>query len=120
MGFAVIQLVVTFYSEDKYSWLQPVSVLFAVFFACLISSACDYSKLVQQRSIVTEIQKETCHIIRGASGVSRDTLVSEVVVGDLIELSAGDRVPADCILIEEMDMFCDQASYFEDDRKAAK
>lgn len=120
MGFACVQLVISFYSSDKYTWLQPISVLFAVFFACLISSACDYSKLLQQRSIVTEIQRETCSIIRGATGVSRDTLVSEVVVGDLLELSAGDRVPADCILIEEMDMFCDQSSYYEDDRKAAK
>lgn len=56
---------------------------------------------------MTEIQKETCSIIRGSTGVSRDTLVSEVVVGDLLELSAGDRVPADCILIDEMDMFVD-------------
>lgn len=67
---------------------------------------------------MTEIQKETCSIIRGSTGVSRDTLVSEVVVGDLLELSAGDRVPADCILIDEMDMFVDQSSYFEGDKKA--
>jgi P-type Ca2+ transporter type 2C len=37
-------------------------------------------------------------------------------VGDVIMLEAGDRVPADCLLIEEMDMHVDQRMYnLEDD-----
>lgn len=32
------------------------------------------------------------------------------MVGDVIRLQAGDRVPADCILIEEQDMFVDERS----------
>jgi magnesium-transporting ATPase (P-type) len=31
-------------------------------------------------------------------------MVRELVVGDIIEVNAGDRVPADCILIEEMNI----------------
>lgn len=35
---------------------------------------------------------------------------TELVVGDIIALEAGDRVPADCILVEEQDMFVDQSN----------
>jgi len=34
------------------------------------------------------------------------------VVGDIIRLNAGDRIPADCILIEEADMHVDERSIF--------
>jgi magnesium-transporting ATPase (P-type) len=30
------------------------------------------------------------------------------VVGDVIEVNAGDRVPADCLMIEEMNVLVDQ------------
>jgi hypothetical protein len=32
------------------------------------------------------------------------------VVGDIVKLYAGDRIPADCILIEESDMHVDERS----------
>jgi hypothetical protein len=42
--FAGFQLIVSFYSENKWAWLQAVSVAFAVVFASLIASACDFAK----------------------------------------------------------------------------
>jgi Ca2+-transporting ATPase len=38
--------------------------------------------------------------------------VRELVVGDILELKNGDRVPADCILVEEMNMKIDQSFYY--------
>jgi Ca2+-transporting ATPase len=38
-------------------------------------------------------------------------LVRDIVVGDVIELNQGDRVPADCIILEEMNMKVDQSMY---------
>lgn len=34
-------------------------------------------------------------------------LIRDLVVGDVIDLQQGDRVPADCLLLEEMDMRVD-------------
>jgi P-type Ca2+ transporter type 2C len=34
------------------------------------------------------------------------------VVGDIVDIQQGDRVPADCILIEEMNITVDQSMYF--------
>lgn len=47
-------------------------------------------------------------------GTSQTVLCREVVVGDIVLLSEGDRVPADCLLIAEMDMKVDQKQFFPD------
>ena len=41
----------------------------------------------------------------------------ELVVGDIIMLEAGDRVPADCLLIEAIDFQVDEAFYHKDETK---
>jgi Mg2+-importing ATPase len=43
-------------------------------------------------------------------GLWGDLPISELVPGDLISLSAGSQVPADCRLIEAKDLFVDQSS----------
>lgn len=43
------------------------------------------------------------------NGDPRYVKVKDVVVGDLIQVTAGNRVPADCILVEEMNMEVDQS-----------
>ena len=39
--------------------------------------------------------------------------MSDLVVGDLVVLNQGDRVPADCILVEESDLRTDERFYFQ-------
>ncbi len=42
-------------------------------------------------------------------GKSMDTLVTDVVPGDLVEISAGDMIPADGLVLEARDLFVKQA-----------
>jgi P-type E1-E2 ATPase len=37
--------------------------------------------------------------------------VRQLVVGDVVQLSQGDRVPADCIVLDEMNMEIDESAY---------
>ena len=39
--------------------------------------------------------------------------VTDLVVGDVIIVEAGMRVPADCVLVEGMDIVCDESMYPE-------
>jgi magnesium-transporting ATPase (P-type) len=39
--------------------------------------------------------------------MSQEVHISNIVVGDLLLLQAGDRVPADCILVQGMDLRVD-------------
>jgi len=42
--FATIYLVVSFWSDVPYMWVEAVSIYFAVGLAVLIGSLCDYGK----------------------------------------------------------------------------
>jgi len=46
--------------------------------------------------------------------------VRELVVGDVIHVEQGDRVPADCILVEEMNITTDQTMYNKAEISVAK
>lgn len=50
-------------------------------------------------------------MIRGNKGLSETCMASNLVVGDIITIEAGMRIPADCILIDGMDVKCDESMY---------
>ena len=43
---------------------------------------------------------EDMHIIRGKRGTVQSCSIWNLVVGDIVNLSAGDKVPADCIVVD--------------------
>lgn len=49
---------------------------------------------------------------RGAHGTTLQIKVRDLVVGDIIALDQGDRVPADCIILEEMNLKVDETMYY--------
>lgn len=51
-------------------------------------------------------------VYRGAFGTCVSIQIRDLVVGDIVDVQQGDRVPADCILIEEMNITVDQSMYF--------
>ena len=53
---------------------------------------------------------EYCTVFRGSEGLTQTLAVSDLVVGDVIEISQGMRIPADCILLEGIDISCDEAA----------
>jgi P-type E1-E2 ATPase len=55
-----------------------------------------------------EVNKQRVTVYRGQYGAVKSIHIGGLVVGDIIDLSAGDRVPADCVLIEEMNMTVDE------------
>ena len=54
-------------------------------------------------------------VYRGAYGTVTSIPIRELVVGDIVDINQGDRVPADCILLEEMNITVDQKIYFPND-----
>ena len=113
--FATISLVVSFFQDEtKGKWLESVSIYFAVLFAATVQTLCDWGKEKQFLRLRKEIMNEKVTVLRGQSGTSQTVLVRELVVGDIVLLNQGDRVPADCLLIEEMDMRVDQKQFFPD------
>ena len=50
-------------------------------------------------------------VYRGQYGTVTSISVRDLVVGDIIDIQQGDRVPADCILIDETNITVDQSNY---------
>lgn len=107
-------LVISLFQDVKYKWLESISIYFAVLFAGMIQTLCDWGKEKQFLRLRQEIMNEKISVLRGSYGTSQTIYVKDLVVGDVILLNQGDRVPADCLLIEEMDMKVDQKQFYPD------
>lgn len=58
---------------------------------------------------LSQLVKTTTGVIRDAQGL-KEVSLSEVVVGDIIQLAAGDIIPADARVIQAKDLFISQSS----------
>lgn len=81
----------------------------------MIQTFCDWGKEKQFLRLRAEVMNEKCVVLRGQYGTSQTVYVKDLVVGDVVIFDQGDRVPADCMLIEEMDMKVDQRFFYPDD-----
>lgn len=99
---------------DAVTWVDSASILVAVLFAGMIQTLCDWGKEKQFLLLQEEIKNDKVNVLRGHMGTSQTVFCSDIVVGDIVLLGEGDRVPADCLLIQEMDMKLDQKQFFPD------
>lgn len=112
LAVATFSFFVSLFSSEPNGWLTGVSIYIAVFFMTLISTVCNYGKENQFKNLLAQIHAEQATVIRGQYGVSSQIPVSDIVVGDILLLQQGDRVPADCLLIQEMDMTVNEKEFF--------
>ena len=111
-GAAALTLVIGLFSENDYKWIEGASIFVAVAFIALFTSGADYMKEKQFLKLHDEIKNEEVSVIRGQYGLSQPAKVFDIVVGDIIIIEAGSRAPADCILIDGMDITVDEAQYY--------
>ncbi len=83
-----------------------------IMFIVLVSSVLGFW---QEKGAGDAVQK-LLSIVQIKTAVLRDKQwseipISEVVPGDLVKLSAGDSIPADCLLVESNDLFTDEAAF---------
>jgi len=97
---ATLTLLVGLFSDRENGWVEGASIYFAVAFIASFASAFDVLKEKQYLKLHDEIRNEEVNAIRGQYGLSQPCKVFELVVGDIILIEAGMRVPADCILLD--------------------
>lgn len=106
---ATVYLVISMFSNSVLGQFETLTILFGVFFSSLIEAVSEYSKDSQWLGLRREMNNQEIVAIRG-DGQKRAIKIKDLVVGDVIEVSAGNRVPADCILFEEMNIKVDESS----------
>lgn len=93
--------------------MEGISIYLAITFVTLVEAGNNYIKDKQFQKMVQIYRQETISAFRGRDGYSTTFLVDQLVVGDVILLNAGMRIPADCILIESFDMICDETLFID-------
>ena len=93
----VIQVVLFFLGQAE--WFEPFGILVAILIANGVSSISENKQENKASALKEEEEaKETAKVIR--DGLLTQIHVSEVVVGDIVYLQAGDKIPADGIVVD--------------------
>jgi len=106
--------------ENANGYMISLTIYAGLLFACSMAGFCDWIKERQHLQLKDEINNQKVTVYRGAFGTVQSVPVRELVVGDIVDINQGDRVPADCILIDEMNITVDQSMYYPRDTKKDK
>lgn len=79
-------------------FIEPFGTLVAVFLVATISAKTAVSSDRAFRSLKDRTEKEKCKVLR--DGIIQEITFEDIVVGDVVKLQSGDKIPADGILID--------------------
>lgn len=91
----VINLIFVFTGNAE--WYEAVGIFVAVLLATFVSTLSEYSNEKAFAKLQAEADKIKCKVIR--DGKVQEISIDDVVVGDYILLQAGDKVPADGVMV---------------------
>lgn len=96
MAIAGIMLVMFVFGHAEI--YEPLGTLIAIILVATISARTEMASDKEYRKLKDSTKKETCKVYR--NGVVSVVDMDDIVVGDLVLLQSGDKVPADGILID--------------------
>ena len=99
------------------NWFESVGIAIAIFLATFVSTLSEYGSESAFLRLQQEAQALRCRVMR--EGKIALIPLEEVVVGDLVLLESGERVPADGLLVEGK-LAVDQSSLNGESREAQK
>ncbi|TBU12177.1 calcium-translocating P-type ATPase [Hamiltosporidium tvaerminnensis] len=106
MSFVVGAYKIINFSE-KYSWIEGTSILVAVIVIVLIGTLNEYS---QENLFGKMDKKNTDYNVKVFCNNAFDTKKSsKLMTGEIIYLEPGDIIPADCILVSNDKITCDES-----------
>lgn len=111
-----VQVVLFFLGQAE--WFEPAGILIAIMIANGVASVSESKQEGKASALKAEEEaKEAAKVIR--DGKLEEIHVSEIVVGDIVYLQAGDKIPADGIVIEG-ELKVDQAALNGETEEADK
>lgn len=109
-----INLILTF---NGGGWLESLGIAVAVLVSTIVSTLSEYSSETAFNRMREEASKQSCRVIR--NGRISKIPVSEIVVGDAVILSAGEKIPADGDMLQG-EIAVDQSSLNGESREVVK
>jgi magnesium-transporting ATPase (P-type) len=109
---AILSILIGEWQDFATGWEEGTSIILTLLVIVFVQSYVDYYKDKRLIKLQTELKNDRINVYRGKKGVTCNIPYHELLVGDIVELEGGMRVPADCVLVQSRDITCDE-SYFE-------
>ena len=84
--------------REEYGYLEGIAILLVVVVVVLLQSGIDYTKEKKFRQLNSV--KDNYNVKVVVDGEVKQIPAGEGLVGDVLELTAGDKIPADCLYLE--------------------
>eukprot|EP00753_Platysulcus_tardus_P006997 PLAT14760.1.p2 GENE.PLAT14760.1~~PLAT14760.1.p2 ORF type:complete len:1060 (-),score=639.07 PLAT14760.1:215-3394(-) len=118
---AIVSLIIGMTEHPETGWIEGTAILVAVCIAAGVAAVNDYSK--EQKFQALNKLKEDIFVKVIREGRQKEVSTHDVVVGDIVELQTGDKIPADGVLLRGTDVASNESSLTgepEDKKKTAE
>jgi len=106
---AVVSLCIGIYQEGiRKGWIEGITIYIAVAIIITVTVANDYAKERQFQKLMEARENQFCTVVR--NGKHEHMSIYKLLVGDLVQVSEGDSVPADIILIKGTKITTDESN----------
>lgn len=95
---AIAGIMLVMFAFGQAEIYEPLGTLIAIVLVATISAKTEMASDKEYRKLKDSTKKETCKVYR--NGVVSVVDMDDIVVGDLVLLQSGDKIPADGILID--------------------
>jgi len=108
---ASVSLVIGIWKEGWESgWIEGSSIYLAIIIIVSVTSGNNYIKEKQFQALVSKASEDIVACYRGGDGSTKTIDTRELVVGDIIKIEAGQKIPVDCILFDSTDIATDESA----------
>lgn len=94
----------------KTGWIEGAAILFAVVVVVLVSAVNDYQKEKQFRALNEVNDSRNVLVIRDSSETPIEISIYDVLVGDILYLTTGEKISADCFFLSGSDLKISESS----------
>ena len=107
----------TVFLMKNFDWYETVGIVIAIFLASFISTISEYGSEKAFEKLQEDSSKLKCRVKR--NGKKIELPIDEIVVGDIVLLEAGDKIPADGNMISG-EITVDESSLNGETKEAKK
>jgi len=94
--------------REEYGYLEGIAIVLVVFVVVFLQAYIDYVKEQKFRQLNSIKDNYAVKVVR--NGEVHAVTAGEVLVGDVVEVSAGDKIPADGVFLEGSKLRADEAA----------
>ena len=91
-----INIIFTFLGKSE--WYESIAILIAILLATIVSTYSEFSNEKGFQKLQEDANKIKIKVYR--DGKVEEVLIDDIVVGDYVILQSGDKVPAECYLVD--------------------